>query len=299
MNPESVDTLSDTWRDINVILTKISSFKTSVEDRHCRGVTVLLADIKEVLDVIGLQRSSFDVGIRQSYITEIDQLMKRLNVFRGDGIEVDTTLRTNLFEAKGRLLLDKQEAETATRLEENEKKLKASQANNSAPKLVLMKLENYGSWVGWYLQLMEIVSFITSTQVKAQIVYDSLSNPEDKRFLLGVTQFSQQIRYLKSKYHRPREVTPTILARDTAMKKPGTDKKTQKENILTMLGIKRDLSKLGFISKLDSFYINLTAVRIFTDSEYKLFLRESHKFFSQAASKVKTEEKALQGLLLL
>ena len=146
---------------------------------------------------------------------------------------------------------------------------------------------------------MEIVSFITSTQVKAQIVYDSLSNPEDKRFLLGVTQFSQQIRYLKSKYHRPREVTPTILARDTAMKKPGTDKKTQKEIILTMLGIKRDLSKLGFISKLDSFYINLTAVRIFTDSEYKLFLRESHKFFSQAASKVKTEEKALQGLLLL
>ena len=198
-----------------------------------------------------------------------------------------------MFEAKGRLLLDKQEAETATRLEENEKKLKASQANNSAPKLVLMNSENYGSWVGWYLQLMEIVSFITSDQVKAQIVYDSLSNPEDKRFLLSVTQFSQHIRYLKSKYHRPRVVTATILARGTAMKKPGADRKIQKKNILTMLGIKRDLSKLGFISKLDSFYINLTAVRIFTDSEYEHFLRESHKFFSQAASKRKTEEKTL------
>ena len=70
-----------------------------------------------------------------------------------------------------------------------------------------------------------------------------------------------------------------------------------KSNILTMLGIKRDLSKLGFISKLDSFYINLTAVRIFTDSEYELFLRESHKFFSQAATKVKIKKEALAKTL--
>ena len=61
------------------------------------------------------------------------------------------------------------------------------------------------------------------------------------------------------------------MARGTNMKKPGPDKKVMKSNILTMLGIKRDLSKLGFISKLDSFYINLTAVRIFTDSVYELF----------------------------
>ena len=49
------------------------------------------------------------------------------------------------------------------------------------------------------------------------------------------------------------------MTRGTAIPKPGVDKKVQKSNILTMLGIKRDLSKLGFISKLDSFYINLVA----------------------------------------
>ena len=100
-------TIQSSCYAVNKLLTKISSLKTSVEDRHGRGVAVLLTDIKEVLDIIGLQRSNFDVGIRQSYISEIDQLMKRLNIFRGDGVEVDPTLRTNLFEAKGRLLLDK------------------------------------------------------------------------------------------------------------------------------------------------------------------------------------------------
>ena len=126
INPEAIDNLMDTWRDINVILTKISSLRTSVEDEHKKGVAVLLGDIREALDTIGLHRTTFDAGVRQSYISELDQLMKRLNLFRADGVVVDSTLRTNLFEAKGRLLLDKQDAETAVRLDETEKKLKAS-----------------------------------------------------------------------------------------------------------------------------------------------------------------------------
>ena len=218
----------ETWRDINVILTKISSLKTSAEDEHKKGVAVLLADVREALDTIGLQRSTFDAGVRQSYISELDQLMKRLNVFRGDGVEVNVNLRRDLFEAKGRHLLDRQEAETAVRLDEQEKKLKASQANNAAPKLVLMKLENHSDWIGWYIQLSEITKYITSETIKAQIVYDSLTNPEDRRFLKGVTVFSQQVAYLKSKYHRPREVTATILARGSAMKRPGADKRSKR-----------------------------------------------------------------------
>ena len=40
INPEAIDNLMDTWQDINVILTKISSLKTSVQDDHKRGITV-------------------------------------------------------------------------------------------------------------------------------------------------------------------------------------------------------------------------------------------------------------------
>ena len=65
INPESVDTLCDIWKDINGILTKISSLKTTVEDRHGRGVMILLDDIKQTLDVIAAERSNFDVGSRR------------------------------------------------------------------------------------------------------------------------------------------------------------------------------------------------------------------------------------------
>ena len=84
INPEAIDNLTETWRDINLILTKISSLKTSAHDEHKKGVDVLLTDVREALDTIGLQRTSFDAGVRQSYISELDQLMKRLNVFRTD-----------------------------------------------------------------------------------------------------------------------------------------------------------------------------------------------------------------------
>ena len=47
INPEAIDNLADTWRDINAILTKISSLKTSVHDEHKKGVAVLLADVGE------------------------------------------------------------------------------------------------------------------------------------------------------------------------------------------------------------------------------------------------------------
>ena len=58
-----------------------------------------------------------------------------------------------------------------------------------------------------------------------------------------------------------------------------------------MLSIKRGLTKLGFVSKLDTFFINLTAVRVFTDSEYELFLRESAKFYAESASQLKEKKK--------
>ena len=50
------------------------------------------------------------------------------------------------------------------------------------------------------------------------------------------------------------------------MKKPGVDKRLEKENILVMLGVKIDFSKLGYLAKMDIFYLNLVACRIFTDA---------------------------------
>ena len=50
------------------------------------------------------------------------------------------------------------------------------------------------------------------------------------------------------------------------------------------MGIKRDLTKSGYLSKRDSFFLNLVTFRVFTDSRYELYLRKSHRHFSDSAS---------------
>ena len=296
INPESIPTLQDIWRDINVILSKVSALKVSVSDKHSAGVDVLIEDIREILSGISVQRSVLDQGARQSYIFELDNLMNRLNVYRSDGLTVDPSFRKELFETKSMLMDDKAKAETDARVEENKRKLESQAASSAAPKLVLMKLKGYDTWVSWLLCLTEITKFITSDQVRCQIVNDSLVVPEDKRFLTGVTSFAQQIKFLKSKYHRPREMCSSILARGTSMIKAGDNKKQSKENILTILSVKCDLTKLGYVSRLDTFYLNLMAVKIFTNTEYELFLRAAHKHQEEIFSDLRNKTKLAMAI---
>ena len=68
------------------------------------------------------------------------------------------------------------------------------------------------------------------------------------------------------------------------MIKAGDNKKQSKENILTILSVKRDLTKLGYVSRLDTFYLNLIAVKIFTNTEYELFLRAAHRHQEKISS---------------
>ena len=57
LNPESIPTLQDIWKDVNIILSKVSALKTSASDRHSAGLDVLTSDIKEILNAISVQRS--------------------------------------------------------------------------------------------------------------------------------------------------------------------------------------------------------------------------------------------------
>ena len=68
INLESIPTLQDIWRDVNVILSKVSALKTSASDKHSAGVDVLTSDIREILSAISVQRSVLDQGARQSFI---------------------------------------------------------------------------------------------------------------------------------------------------------------------------------------------------------------------------------------
>ena len=66
LNPETIDTLSEIWKDVNQILNKMSTLKVSPSDKHSAGIDVLTTDIRETLDTIHAQRSTLDQGTRQS-----------------------------------------------------------------------------------------------------------------------------------------------------------------------------------------------------------------------------------------
>ena len=61
---EAIPTLSETWKDVNTILNKISALKVSPSDKHKSGIDVLTTDIREILDTIGVQKSMLDQGSR-------------------------------------------------------------------------------------------------------------------------------------------------------------------------------------------------------------------------------------------
>ena len=71
------------------------------------------------------------------------------------------------------------------------------------------------------------------------------------------------------------------MARGTNMQRAGVNKKMQKGKILVMLSVKRVLSKLGYLAKMDSFYLTC---RIFTEAGYELFLHEVYRHFAEATS---------------
>ena len=88
---------------------------TTASDNHSKGINFLVPDIAEVLGTIEVQRSCLEIVI--SYISEIDKLMKRLNIVGGggDGVKIHANHRKNLFNAKALLMNDKSDVKMLRR----------------------------------------------------------------------------------------------------------------------------------------------------------------------------------------
>ena len=106
---------------------------------------------------------------------------------------------------------------------------------------------------------------------------NSLSCKEDRRFLKGETKFMAVMKYLTQKYDRPSELVSHVLA--TGANLPAAQDDTMmKNNILTVLGIKRDLQKYKMVQRIDSYYISSVRVLVLTTAEMKRYVREKNLF---------------------
>ena len=259
LNPERLEGLADHWKEINHILVEISRLKDPPADRHSVGVDILNQDVVNLLNEVTHNRTEFSVGKREVYISQIDQLLRRLDTIREAGVDVPITHRSDLIQAQSVLVEDKKLHESQVRLAEAEEKRRASEAANAAPKVSLIPLTGIDVWVPWLYQLIELTRDMKSEQSKCQIVFNSLRDQEDKRALEGVTSHAEQKKYLKSRYHKPEELAAAILQRGHNMPYPGSSIGTSKQNMITICTVLRDLKKMALESKLDGSYLKLIA----------------------------------------
>ena len=91
----------------NNILVEISRLKDPPADRHSVGVDILNQDVVNLSNEVTLNRTEFSVGKREVFISQIDQLLRRLDTIREAGVDVPTTHRSDLIHAQSVLVEDK------------------------------------------------------------------------------------------------------------------------------------------------------------------------------------------------
>ena len=83
-----------------------------------------------------------------------------------------------------------------------------------------MGFTGFDSWLSWYYQAKELAGNLSNEQNKVALIFESLKDSEDKKHLTGLTNFSEMMRYLTTRYNRPYEITSSILSRGTKLPFP-------------------------------------------------------------------------------
>ena len=154
-----------------------------------------------------------DSGQREAGIHECRELLKRINIAREAGYQLDVSSRQTM--------LDWHSADKQSRETEAVAKAHAMEIAKLAPKVSLMKLTGFASFLGRNHQCSIILAGIHTEQAKCSLIYQSLDQEEDKKHLKGVTSLNEILSYLKSKYNKPHQLVGSVLKIGYDIKFPG------------------------------------------------------------------------------
>ena len=88
-------------------------------------------------------------GKRENTILELRDLLKRVNHARESDYAISDTLRSTILEWTSVLLEEKATAEAERRQQEAAAKAQATEIAKITPKVKLMKLDGYQTWLSW------------------------------------------------------------------------------------------------------------------------------------------------------
>ena len=107
------------------------------------------------------------------------ELTKRINSARESGYTLEESARQTMMGWHSSLLQDKSEADRQAREAEAVAKAHATEIAKLAPKISLMKLTGFSSFLGWNHQCSTILASIKTEQAKCSLIYQSLGQEED------------------------------------------------------------------------------------------------------------------------
>ena len=291
LNAENIPGLSAVWRDVQATLTQVSQCCNNAVDKGTSTVLAINSDYDVLTKDLTLSRHHMGWGQREAAICECREMLKRINRARESGYQVDMSCRQMMLSWQSELLQDKSEADKLSREIEAVAKAHATEIAKAAPKVVLMKLTGFPTFLGWNHQCSTILAGMHTEQAKCSLIYQSLGQEEDRKHLKGVTAIKEILSYLKSKYNRPTQLVGSVLRIGYDMKFPKDDRKVSKVNCLEMLGIRRDLRKYNMQAKIDHFYMSSVAPKVFTEDEFTRFIRERDREENRHIEATKKAEK--------
>ena len=275
--PEQIVGLQEIYEDVLNTLTKVGQQEETKSVKASRKATVLEKDVSnlclKVAEMTG-PKDTLKISQRKCLIDEINQCVIRIDKCKLDNVSIDDFHRETLVHHKTHLMENQEEAESARRKEENLQKARAQESIKSAPTAKLQKLRGFINWLSWYRQAKISLEHVMHDQTKLAIIYNSLEDAEDKRYLRGMTCFENMMEYLKSKYNRPSELVSNMLGKAMKLKMATNDRKLMKQNILSVLSIYHDLKSYNMKAKIDSYFISQVVPRVFTKEEHARYVRK-------------------------
>ena len=91
--PEDIPGLSGVWKEINKYLVATGNVSDlTTDDKNTTTVNVLMADIKSAASSLDIDRISFSIGQRESSLSEVNDLIRRVNFAREAGCDVPDSI---------------------------------------------------------------------------------------------------------------------------------------------------------------------------------------------------------------
>ena len=95
-------------------------------------------------------------GEQDALICEIKDLLRRINNAKESGYNLPHSMRSDIIKWHCTLLQDKQDHDQETRQKEAIAKAQATEVAKLAPKVTLMKLTGYSTYLSWIYQAKSI-----------------------------------------------------------------------------------------------------------------------------------------------